>query len=293
RRRLDAMTFSELGFHAWLTIGVVLAVFGCLAWERLSPDIVLLGAVAVLLVGGVLTPVEALAGFSNTAVLTVAVLFIVVAALRTTGAIRWVASWVLGKPHGTFVAQARLTGISSCLSAFINNTPVVAMLTAAVETWSRQAKVPVSKLLIPLSYATILGGMCTLIGTSTNLVVLGLMKQHGNLPDLHMFDPAWVGVPAAIAGGIYLLTVGRWLLPDRRTALDQARQTQEYVLEMRVKSKGSLVGRNLVEAKLRQLSGAFLVEVQRATGPIRPAVKPDTVLESNDRLVFVGTADGL
>ncbi|HET6588047.1 MAG TPA: SLC13 family permease [Oleiagrimonas sp.] len=290
---MDAVTFADLGFHAWLTIGVVVAVFGCLVWERLTPDIVLLGAVAVLLVGGVLTPAEALAGFSNTAVLTVAVLFIVVAALRTTGAIRWVASWVLGKPHGTFVAQARLVGISSSLSAFINNTPVVAMLTAAVETWSRKAKVSVSKLLIPLSYATILGGMCSLIGTSTNLVVLGLMQQHGGLPTLHMFDPAWVGLPAAVAGLIYLLTVGRWLLPDRRTALDQARQTREYVLEMRVKAGGPLVGRDLVGAKLRNLSGAFLVEVQRAMGSIRPAVRPDTVLEADDRLVFVGTAEGL
>lgn len=289
---MDAVTFAELGWQAWLTIGVVAAVFGCLIWERLSPDIALVGAVAVLLVSGVLTPPEALGGFVNTAVLTVAVLFIVAGALRSTGAIRWVASWVLGKPHGAFVAQARLIGISSSLSAFINNTPVVAMLTAAVEEWCRRAKVSVSKLLIPLSYATILGGMCTLIGTSTNLIVLGLMKQHTELPALHMFDPAWVGVPATIVGLVYLLTVGRWLLPDRRTALDQARQTEEYVLEMRVIVGGPMDGRNLVDAGLRELSGAFLVELQRESA-VLPAVEPGTVLQGDDRVVFVGTAAGL
>ncbi len=289
---MDAVTFAELGWQAWLTVAVVAGVFGCLVWERLSPDVVLVGAVAVLTASGVLTLPEALGGFVNTAVLTVAVLFVVAGALRSTGAIRWVASWVLGRPHGAFVAQARLVGISSSLSAFINNTPVVAMLTAAVEEWCRRAGISVSKLLIPLSYATILGGMCTLIGTSTNLIVLGLMKQQTDLPSLHMFDPAWVGLPATVAGLVYLLTIGRWLLPDRRTALDQARKTQEYVLEMRVVPGGPMGGRSVVEAGLRELSGAFLVEVQR-DGRILPAVEPDTVLQSDDRLVFVGTASGL
>jgi di/tricarboxylate transporter len=289
---VDPVSFADLGLQAWLTIGVVVAVFAFLLWERFSPDIVLLGAVAVLLVGGVLTPGEALAGFSNTAVLTVAVLFIVAGALRSTGAIRWVAWWVLGKPHGTFVAQARLVGISSSMSALINNTPVVAMLTAAVEQWCKRAKVSVSKLLIPLSYATILGGMCSLIGTSTNLVVLGLMQQQTGLPALRMFEPAWVGIPAAIVGSIYLLTIGHWLLPDRRTALDQARETREYVLEMRVKAGGALVGRNVIEAGLRNLAGAFLVDMQRDS-LVLPALPPETVLEAGDRLVFVGNAEGL
>ncbi|HEX7340351.1 MAG TPA: SLC13 family permease [Rhodanobacteraceae bacterium] len=290
---MEPVTFAQLGWHAWLTIGVVLAMFGCLLWERLSPALALLSAVAVLLIGGVLSPHDAMAGFSNTAVLTVVALYVVVGALRSTGAIRWVASWVLGRPsHGTFVAQVRLVGVSSMLSAFINNTPVVAMLTAAVEDWSRRSKVSVSKLLIPLSFATILGGMCTLIGTSTNLIVLGLMKQHPGLPTLHMFDPAWVGVPAAVVGLIYLLTIGRWLLPDRRTALDQARETREYVLEMRVSPDGKLVERRLKDAGLRALSGAFLVEIQR-DGLVLPAVTPDRMLRAGDRLVFVGTAEGL
>ncbi len=289
---MDVVSFAELGFQGWLTIVVVVAVFACLLWERLSPAWLLLAAVMVLLLGGVLDVSQALSGFTNSAVLTVAVLFVVAGALRSTGAIRWVASWVLGRPRGAFVAQSRLVGISSSLSAFINNTPVVAMLTAAVEGWCRNTRISPSKLLIPLSYATILGGMCTLIGTSTNLIVLALMRQHGGLPDLHMFDPAWVGVPAALVGGVYLLTLGRWLLPDRRTALDQARDTAEFVLAMDVIPDGRVDGRSIVDARLRELPGAYLFEVQREHR-ILPAVGPDTVLEGEDRVVFAGTAGGL
>ncbi len=285
--------FAGLDFHAWLTVAVVVVLFGALAWERLSPAVLLVIAVAVLFASGVLTLGESLAGFVNQAVLTVAALFIVAGALRTTGAIRWLASWVLGRPHGAFVAQARLTGIAAGLSAFINNTPVVAMLTAAVEDWCRSSGVSASKLLIPLSYATILGGMCTLIGTSTNLIVLGLMQQHGGLPHLHMFDPLRIGLPAVVVGLAYLLTAGRWLLPARRrTALEQAGETEAYVLQMEVTPDGPLDGCSVREAGLRKLSGAYLIEVKHQ-GVTLPAVSPDTVLAGGDRLVFVGTAAGL
>src|SRR5690606_35020763 len=182
---------------------------------------------AVLMASGILGPREALAGFWNPGVLTVAVLFVLVAALKSTGAIRWIGEWVLGKPRGEWRAQLRLVGISSPLSAFINNTPIVAMLTSAIDHWSRRSGVAPSKLLLPMNYATILGGMCTLLGTSTNLIVAGLVVQAGLAP-LDMFDPLGVGAVAAIAGCLYLLTVGRWLLPVRRSALEQARDTCEY-----------------------------------------------------------------
>ncbi|MBB6184685.1 SLC13 family permease [Oleiagrimonas soli] len=281
-----------LGPDAWLTIAVIVATMAMLVWERFAPEFVLMGAVAVLLLFGVLTPVQALAGFSNTAVLTVAVLFIVAAGLRGTGAIRWVGAWVLGKPRGAFLAQARLIGVSSSLSAFINNTPVVAMLTSAVEDWSRKSGISVSKLLLPLSYATILGGLCSLIGTSTNLIVDGLAQAYPGLPQLRMFDPAWVGVPAALVGMLYLLTVGRWLLPDRRGAMEQARDTKEYVLEMRVDPAGPLDGKTLDEAGLRGVSGLFLAEIQRE-GRLLPALTAHTRLQGDDRLVIVGSAEAL
>jgi di/tricarboxylate transporter len=286
---MDALGFAALGAQAWLTILVIGAMFVCLVREWFAPDIVLLAAVAVLLAGGVLTPTEALAGFSNPAVLTVAVLFVVAGALRSTGAVHWVGSWVLGKPRGEWLARARLMGISASFSAFINNTPLVAMLIVAVEDWCRRARVPASRLLIPLSYATILGGMCTLIGTSTNLVVLGLMQEHPELPPLRMFDPAWVGVPATLVGLLFLLLAARWLLPDRRAPAEQEPPSTEYLLHMRV------VDQDAAGALASRLGGhlgaARLLRVQRRGVELDAATAGELV--AGDRLLFAGSAEGL
>ena len=218
---------SALDWQGWLTIGIVLATLALLLWERFTPDKVLLGAVAVLIATGILGPVEALAGFWNPGVLTVAVLFVLVAALKSTGAIRWIGDWVLGQPKGEWRAQARLITITSPLSAFINNTPIVAMLTSAVEHWSRRSGIPPSKLLLPMNYATILGGMCTLVGTSTNLIVAGLVLRQGGIEPLDMFDPLGVGAAAALAGGLYLLVASRRVLPNRRSALQHRGHIRE------------------------------------------------------------------
>ncbi len=281
-----------MSWQGWLTVVVVLATLGLLLWERLTPDKVLAGAVVVLMASGVLTPTEALGGFWNPGVLTVAVLFVLVAALKTTGAIRWLGHAVMGPPTGELRAHVRLTAITSSLSAFINNTPVVATLISAVEHWSKASGVPASKLLLPMNYATILGGMSTLIGTSTNLIVAGLVVAQG-MPALHMFDPFWVALPAVIAGLVYMSTVGRFLLPARRSAIDQAAaESREYSVEMLVDPDGRLVGKTADQAGLRHLSGSFLVELSRER-ELLAAVDPDTVLRAGDRLVFVGVTDAV
>jgi len=283
---------STLGWQGWLTIGVVLATLAMLLWERFTPDKILAGAVVVLLASGVLGPAEALGGFWNPGVLTVAVLFVLVAALKTTGAIRWVGAWVLGRTRGELLPQLRLTMIASGLSAFVNNTPIVATLISAVERWSRVTGVPASKLLLPMNYASILGGMCTLIGTSTNLIVAGLVVAQG-LPALTMFDPLSVALPAALAGLLYLATLGRWLLPARRSAFDQAAaESHEYAVEMLVEPGGRLVGKTVGTAGLRHLSGSFLIELSRGD-ELLAAVTPDTVLQAGDRLVFIGVTDAV
>ena len=283
---------GALSWHGWLTIAVVLVTLALLLWERFSPDKVLAGAAAALMLGGVLSPARALAGFWNPGVLTVALLFVLVAALKTTGAIRWIGDWVLGRPRGEFHAQARMVGISAPLSAFINNTPIVAMLTSAVEHWSRRSGIAPSKLLMPMNYATILGGMCTLVGTSTNLIVAGLVLQAGLTP-LNMFTPLGVGAAAAVAGGIYLMTLGRWLLPERRSALQQAAaDTREYSVEMLVEPDGEIAGRTIGNAHLRHLTGSYLLELVR-DGRVHAAVGPGMELRSGDRLVFVGATDAV
>jgi di/tricarboxylate transporter len=282
----------ELGWQGWLTIGVVFTTLALLLWERFTPDKVLVGAVLVLMGTGVLVPRTALAGFWNPGVLTVAVLFVLVAALKSTGAIRWIGDWVLGRPRGEWRAQARLVGIASPLSAFINNTPIVAMLTSAIEHWSRRSGIAPSKLLLPMNYATILGGMCTLVGTSTNLIVAGLVLQHGGMRPLDMFDPLGVGAAAAVAGALYLLLASRWLLPERRSALQQAGDVREYVVEMLVQPGGDVAGKTIGEARLRQLAGSFLIELVRGD-VVSAAVPPTEVLRGGDRLVFVGATDAI
>ena len=283
---------AGLGWQAWLTIGVVLATLGLLWWGRLGPDKVLAGAAGLLMLSGVLTPVQALAGFWNPGVLTVAVLFVLVAALRSTGAIHWIGRGVLGPPRGELRARLRLSGLAGVLSAFVNNTPIVATLTSAVETWSRASGVPPSKLLLPMNYATILGGMCTLLGTSTNLIVAGLVVAHG-LPAMAMFDPFPVAFPVLLAGLLYLAVASRWLLPVRRSAFDQAAQdAREYAVEMLVTEGGGLAGKSVAAAGLRHLKGSFLIELSRARD-LLTAVGPDTVLRAGDRLVFVGGTDAV
>lgn len=283
---------AALDWQGWLTIAVVVATLAMLLWERFTPDKVLIGAAAVLMASGVLAPREALVGFWNPGVLTVAVLFVLVAALKSTGAIRWIGGWILGRPKGEWQAQARLVGITGPLSAFINNTPIVAILTSAIEHWSGRSGIAPSKLLLPMNYATILGGMCTLLGTSTNLIVAGLVHQQDGMRPLDMFDPLSVGGIAALAGGAYLVLAGRWLLPERRSALQQARDTREYVVEMLVEPGGDVEGRNIGEARLRQLEGSFLIELVRDE-TVRVAVSPSETLRGGDRLVFVGATNAI
>ena len=188
----------NLGWQAWTTIAITIAVFLLNALTNLSAEVVFLGGTAVLFVSGILTEEDALAGFSNPGMITVAVLYIVVTGLTQTGGMNWVAQKVLGLPKGQNAALLRMMPPVMGMSAFLNNTPVVAMFIPVISDWSRKLRVSPSKLMIPLSYAAIFGGVCTLIGTSTNLVVNGLLISSTDFPGLKLFDLAVVGVPCAI-----------------------------------------------------------------------------------------------
>jgi di/tricarboxylate transporter len=174
------------------------------------------------------------------------------------------------------------------------------MLIPAVKDLSRNSKIPASKLMIPLSYAAILGGVCTLIGTSTNLVVQGLIekqllidKQHvDNLAKMGMFDISWVGIPAAIVGGCYLIFAAVYLLPDRKAAVSTQDDPREYTVEMQVEANGPLIGKSIEDAGLRHLPGLYLAEIDREGSSI-PAVSPQEVLRGKDRLLFVGAVESV
>ena len=291
------MPWPELSWNAspvtqaHFTLGVVGLVFGLLMISQVTPDVILIGAVALLLLTGILTPGEALSGMSNEGMITVGVLFVVGAAVRETGGVDFIAQRLFGRPKTPTRAIARMMFPTMGLSAFMNNTPLVAMLIPAVSDWARVNRFPVSKFMIPLSYAAILGGTCTLIGTSTNLVVQGMLIES-HRPGLGMFDISWIGVPAALAGGLYIIVASRWLLPDRRPAISSLDDSREYTVEMQVAPDSPLIGKTIESAGLRHLPGVYLAEIDR-DGNILPAVSPQEILRANDRLLFVGIVESV
>ncbi len=278
-------------WQAPFSLGVVLLVLVALALPSAVPDLILIGAVVLLLISGVLTPDQALDGLSNEGMVTVAILYVVGAGVRETGSIDWIAERVLGRPKSETAAVARLTVPTTILSAFLNNTPLVAMLIPIVSDWCKKQHVSVSKLMIPLSYAAILGGTCTLIGTSTNLVVDGLLKKH-NGHEMGMFDITWVGLPAALAGCALLILGSHWLLPNRKPAISLLDDPRQYTSEMLVAADSPLIGKSIEAAGLRHLPHVYLAEIDR-DGSILAAVSPEERLRAGDRLVFVGIVESV
>jgi di/tricarboxylate transporter len=281
-----------MGWEGWLTLGIVALCVGMLARSRHPPDIILLGGLTLLLVAGVLTPRQALAGLANEGMVTVGVLYVVVTGLRETGGVAWLGQTLLGRPRTLRGAQARLMAPAAALSAFLNNTAVVAMFIPAVQDWAKRRQLPVSRLMLPLSYASIAGGTCTLIGTSTNLVVNGLLLDRTDHPGLGLFELAWVGLPVALVVFVVLLVAGDRLLPSRRSALAQFQDAREYTVEMEVEPGSPLVGKSIEAAGLRQLPGMYLVEIDR-DGHLLPAVSPQERLRGGDRLVFAGIVESV
>lgn len=275
-----------MGWDAWFTIAVTAMVLIGLMLEK-PADLVFMGAIVLLSICGVIKPEDAFSGFISNSLLMVAALFVVTAGLKETGVVDVVGSKILGPARTELGGLLMLMIFSIAASAFLNNTPIVAMLIPVVIAWCRKHHVAPSKLLIPLSFMTILGGCCSRIGTSTNLVVDGLIRKAG-LPEMTFFEIGYVGVPCAVIGCLYLVTVGRRLLPERKELMEQLGDARrEYLVEMQVTPVCRMIGQSIEAAGLRRLPGLFLIEIDRRGTVIAP-VSPDTVLEANDRLVFTG-----
>ncbi len=280
-----------MSFDAQLTIFVVGLMLTALVFELLAPDAIVFAALGVLLLTGVLSPQEALAGFANKGMLTVALLFIVAYGAQSSGVLELFADRVMGRGKGLGRrALLRMMVPVSLLSAFLNNTPIVSMFVPAVSEWAQRHRLPPGKYLIPLSYAAILGGTCTLIGTSTNLVVNGMMVDAGGR-SLTFFELARVGIPCVIVGLIYILVLGYFILPGRLLENENG-NGRDYVFEMQVAGDSPLVSRSVVQAGLRHLNLLYLSEIIRGQKTIMP-VKPSETLQPGDRLCFVGVADGV
>jgi di/tricarboxylate transporter len=300
-----------LTWEAWLTLAVMAGVLVGLIRNVAPSDALFMAGVVTLGAVGVITPQEAFAGFTNPGVLTIAALFIVAGAMRETGALDTIGAMLLGRAKSERGALVRIALPVTALSAFLNNTPVVAMLIPMVATWCKNNRVSPSRLLLPLSYMAILGGTCTLIGTSTHLIVNGLMykaaeehtllaqaldgeaaRAHLDLAEsLHpmaLFELSWVGLPFVVVGLLYLLFVGRRLLPARKDLTEQlSESSREYLVNMQIEPGCRLAGQRVEEAGLRRLPGLFLIEVARGDQFFTP-VGPDLLLQAGDVLTFTG-----
>ncbi len=241
-------------------------------------------------------PEQAVAGFGNQGLITIALLFAVVAGLECTGGTELATGWFLNKARNLTTAQARLFVPVAVLSGFLNNTPVVVALMPVVNDLAKRISTSTSRLLLPLSYAAILGGMCTLIGTSTNLIIADLNAQaitQGSIAEpLTFFSPAAIGVPATVIGLLYMMTASRWLLPERRPAVSVTDDPRQYTVEMQVDPTGPLVGRSIEDAGLRHLPGLYIAEIQREDGVIA-AAKPNERLRPDDVLILVGALESV
>jgi di/tricarboxylate transporter len=275
---------------AWITALVVVGILAGLVAGVATPSVLAFSGVVALLLLGVVDVSEALSGFSNPAPFTVGALFVVARAISKTGAIRPLTQTVMGKTGHTRRPMLRMLAPTALASAFMNNTPMVAMLIPEVSTWAKKRGSDAARFLLPLSYGAILGGLLTLIGTSTNLVVAGQMADRGLRP-FDFFELGRVGLPIAVAGILTLVAISPKLLRSVRSPGGTlAESERDFSLDMTVVPGGPLDGAEVEEAGLRHLTGVFLASVDRGDSVVAPA-RPNTVLRSGDRLRFVGRMD--
>lgn len=278
-------------WQGWFSLALTAGALLCMVFTRLAPHMVMFGVLVILSAAGVLTPKEALAGFSNEGLITVAAMFIIAAGLNATGGIDLFVNRLLGRPTTVRSAMIRVFGPVVALSGFLNNTPIVATMIPALNAWARKIDIPASKLMIPLSYSAILGGTLTLIGTSTNLIVNGQYQTLTGEKGFSLFAITAIGFPVAVVGIAFMVFFFPRLLPDRSEKKPFS-NLREFTLEVAVAHKGPLVGKTIQDAGLRHLKRIFLVEIERA-GRILTAVDSDEVLQGGDRLVFAGNTEAI
>ena len=282
---MQDIIFLGFNVHAWITIVTVLALFSILLFTKIRADAVFLGAMVILYVTGVLNAKEAFSGLSQSSVVVVGVLFVVVAGLTYTGVLQWIVKNLLGQPKRWSSAVVRLMLPVAGLSSFLSNTTVVALFIGIVKMWSKKLGIAPSKLLIPLSYASGMGGVCTLIGTPPNLIISGLYAEETGVQ---------MNVLATTIPGLFCLAVGvlsviamRRLLPEREAPKETFEQTTEYTVEMLVPSSNKYIGETLGYAGLLNVEGGRLIKMHHFDGVAVP-IEDNEFIMGGDRLVFAG-----
>ena len=284
---MDSFVFLGFGIDAWITLVTVFAMFSVLLFTRMRSDVVFLCAVGILYVTGVLDAKETLSGISQTSVAVVGVLFVVIAGLMHTGVLQWIVKHLLGTPKGYARSVLRLMLPVAALSSFLSNTTVVALFVNIVKMWSKKLGISPSKLLIPLSYASGMGGVCTLIGTPPNLIISGLYEEKTGEA---------MNILATTVPGLFCLAIGvlsiialRKLLPDRKSPEAAFESTGDYTVEMLVPSDNKHIGMTIGELGLNNVQGGSLIEVRHFDDEkILSPVPDEEPLMGGDRLIYAG-----
>ena len=270
---------------------VILFILIVLYKELIGATFAFVIAVVTLGFFGILTPKEILSGLANEQLAVIILLLLLGDIIRQTAIVELLFDKIFKSAKSYRGFLSRMTLIISGFSAFLNNTPLVAVMMPYVNSWCKRNNISPSKFLMPLSYAAILGGCATLIGTSTNLIVNGMVVDQNIIPglkSLDIFDFAYVGVPMIFIGFLYLLFFGEKLLPAKKDILDEfSKNTREYLVEAEIRKDSQLVGKTIEEAGLRNLKGLFLVEIIRRSFKIS-SVKPNIILQPDDLLIFAG-----
>ena len=282
---MESIVFWGFNLYAWITIITVLTMFTVLLFTKLRADLVFLGAIGILFVTGVLDAKEAFSGFSSGSVVVIGVLFVVVAGLTHTGVLQWIVKNLLGQPKSYTKAVVRLMLPVAGLSSFLSNTTVVALFVGIVKMWSKKLNISPSKLLIPLSYASGMGGVCTLIGTPPNLIISGLYVDHTGTA---------MNVLATTIPGLFCLCIGvlsiiamRRLLPDRKAPESDSEDTAEYTVEMLVPSTNKFIGETLGYAGLLNVKGGRLIKIRHFDNVAVP-IEENEFIMGGDHMVFAG-----
>jgi di/tricarboxylate transporter len=283
------VTDATFSFEVVLTLAVTAGALGLFLWNRVRVDVVGIIVMVTLMVLGLVTPREGISGFANEAVITVAAMFILSAGLLRTGAIEMLSRWIERLAGGGEFRLLLVTiAVVVPLSAFINNTPVVVVIIPVVLGLTRKYGISPSRLFMPISFASQMGGTLTLIGTSTNLLVAGLVLDLG-MDRIRIFDITPPALLLTAVGVAYLLTIGRWLAPTRETGADliESYDLRDYVTGLVVGKDSPLVGKSLREADFASRYGFNIIGIDRA-GERIPFPRGGAVMLADDVLIAEG-----
>lgn len=290
---LSIWGWNDLRWEGWVSIVIMYLTLLLLIITEIPVEMIMGLAMTLLLGCRIITPEEALVGFSNENVATIGILFVIARGIQYSGILGYLTKYLLRSTEKIWNAQLRMMIPITAISGLINNTPLVAMMIPVIEQWCQKTRLPPSKLMIPLSYAAILGGTITIIGTSTNLIVLSFLKKEDEKIEIPMFEIGIIGAPMAMIGIIYMVVMSKWLLPDRvDPVLELIKRPNEYAVRVKILAESSLIGKRINEC-LRKLKDVYLIEVEREDGYTIPALDNDIELHKGDILTFVGRIEKL